>query len=196
MVTFVSAAYDKLRPFIFPFDAVLEEVPRESKILDAGSAYGSFSIKMAKRDPLSKVVGVEISPERVRSSRESAGSLGNVDFVACDFTEFKGGKFDAVTCLDVMHHVPKASHESFLRKAREVLNDGGVLILVEINRLPTLKYYWNYLHDLVVSRSTQLNYIRPHNMADMIRSSGFRIESVRKASKLMYSRYMIIARAE
>jgi 2-polyprenyl-3-methyl-5-hydroxy-6-metoxy-1,4-benzoquinol methylase len=195
MATFISAAYDRLRSFIFPFDALLEEVPRRSRILDVGSAYGSFAIRMAKRDPHSTVLGVEISQERVVSSRESAGNLDNVGFLACDFAKYRGNGFDVVTCLDVMHHVPKKSQPEVVRKVRTVLNSGGILILVEVNRLPTLKYYWSCLHDIIFSR-TKLNYTSPQSMAETLKSSGFRIESIKKASKFMYSRYMIIAKVE
>jgi 2-polyprenyl-3-methyl-5-hydroxy-6-metoxy-1,4-benzoquinol methylase len=190
-----SKAYDKLRSLIIPFDKILEEIPNEGKVLDIGSSHGTFTIYAAKTKRNISITGVEIDKKRAQSSGEKASGLGNIDFVASDFIEFQTNeKFDAITCLDVMHHMPRSLHAKVVEKSYMFLKPNGIFVLVEMNKKPLVKYLWNYAHDMVFSRTTKLNYIAREDAINMIKARGFSISAVKNASAFMYERYMIIAK--
>jgi 2-polyprenyl-3-methyl-5-hydroxy-6-metoxy-1,4-benzoquinol methylase len=195
MCSFSCGVHERLRRLIFPFGMILEEIPEKSRVLDIGSGYGAFPIMVARERIPERVLGVEIDRERVKAARRSSAGLGNVGFVVGDFSGFRTEeRFDVITCLDVLHHVPKNLQRGVVEKAGNLLREGGSLILVEIGSRPLLKYAWNYVHDIVMTRSLGMSYIPRERCLEMVKSGGLRVASVRDASRFMYSRYMITAR--
>ena len=195
MGSFSYGVYDRLRHLIFPFGMVLQEVPEKSSVLDIGCGYGTFPIMVARERNPSRVLGVEIDRERVTAARKNSEGLGNVSFVAQDISRFESEeRFDVITCLDVLHHVPGRLQKGVIERAGNLLKPGGALVLVEIDTRPFLKYVWNYMHDVVMTRSSGMRYVSRERCLEMVRSGGLRVASVRDASRFMYSRYMITAR--
>ena len=191
----ISKIYDKLRSMIIPFERVLDEIPDKGSVLDIGSSHGTFTIYAARTKRRIRITGVEINGKRVKSARQKARGLKNIEFIDCDFTKFKSGKkFDTVTCLDVLHHTPRILHEKFIEKSHKLLKPEGIFILVEISKKPTPKYLWNYMHDVLFSRTTKLNYVSKEMAVGMVKAHGFSIKSIKTASSFMYVRYMIIAK--
>jgi 2-polyprenyl-3-methyl-5-hydroxy-6-metoxy-1,4-benzoquinol methylase len=189
--------YDRLRSLIFPFDAVLREVPDSCTLLDVGSGHGTFAIMAAGKSRNVEVTGVELSRPRIEKAKAKAAGMKNLNFVHCDFSKFSAGnKFDVVTCLDVMHHIPRELHSSVIERARELIRPGGTFILVEIEKNNGPRCFWSYMHDLVMARTTNINFIRRNEAIRMMKSGKFSVISVRDASAFMYQRYMIIAKAE
>lgn len=189
--------YDRLRSLIFPFDTVLQEVPDAGLLLDVGSGHGTFAMIAAQARKNMHVTGVEISGGRVEKARLKANEIKNVEFVKADFGEFKTDrKFDVVTCLDVMHHIPRELHSSVIERARELIRPGGTFILVEIEKNNGPRCFWSYMHDLLMARTTKINFMKRNDAIRMMKSGKFSVVSVKDASAFMYERYMIIAKAE
>lgn len=195
MSVFISKAYDKLRSFIFPFDRIIREIPDRGRILDIGCGHGTLPLKIAKKKRGVRVLGVELSSKRVLTAREKSRCFRNVEFVDCDFSKFReSGKFDTITCIDVLHHMPRSMHTGVLRKVCRMLNPDGLFILVEIDRHPFPKYLWNYMHDMATTRSRDLNYIPKRDAIEMVESAGLSVKSIKDASSMLYGRYMILAK--
>jgi SAM-dependent methyltransferase len=104
------------------------------RYLDVGCAYGGFLIAFAEQG--FDVLGIEIEPnfanygiinckEYKLNDKVIIGDFLNVD-------EVKLGKFDLITCNDVIEHVKNP--ETTLRKLANLLNPGGVLFLEIPNR--------------------------------------------------------------
>lgn len=118
---------------------------RRRRCLDVGCGYGVLvpHLLEAGVGP-QQIVGVDLSPQMIRNAREqhgggvgrssSSGGAPQPQFVACDFVEeFQedpdgGPGFDAIMFCSSLHDMPDPIRA--LQKAGELLNRGGVLVIV------------------------------------------------------------------
>ncbi|MFO0952663.1 MAG: methyltransferase domain-containing protein [Isosphaeraceae bacterium] len=115
-------------------DFLLSQLPpRVGEALEVGSGKGEFSLRLAGRS--GRVLGLDLSPEMVRTASERAASAGcgHVSFEAGDFleAEFEPGRFDAVVSIATLHHVPLAPA---LQRLAGWLRPGGVLAVLDLYR--------------------------------------------------------------
>ncbi len=95
--------------------------------LDFGCGSGRVAIALAKAFPGARIAGVDVDPGSIARASEAAGREGvKVDFRVA---EAPAGPYDVVTLCDCLHDL--ASPGPTLRKIRSLLNDDGVLFIVE-----------------------------------------------------------------
>lgn len=102
-----------------------KRIPNGCSVLDAGSGagYGSRLLATGAR----AVTGVDLSPETVEAARATHDDL--VTFATADVLHlpFADGSFDAVTCFEVIEHVPEPAE--LVRELARVLRPGGLLFV-------------------------------------------------------------------
>ena len=133
----VRAGYDTLGPRFGewgkgvvgdPWERFLDEVadrlPDGARLLDLGCGNGA---KLARIDEHLEVVGVDLSEEQLRLARVA---VPGATLVCADFEELDFGpdRFDAVTALYSIVHVPKARHPELFRRIRSWLRPGGLFL--------------------------------------------------------------------
>lgn len=96
-------------------------------VLDVGAGDGSFLRQLAQKG--ATATGVEISEERVIKAAKQSGC--DVHLAGAQDLPFKDARFELVTFMFSLHHVPEALHEAALREAARVLRPGGDLIVAE-----------------------------------------------------------------
>jgi len=106
---------------------MISHVPDGAReLLDIGCGTGFFLAELEQRHPGS--VGLDISYEMLEvSERYVPGAK-----LVCGDAEklpFQAGRFDAVFCKGSLHHT--RDHQGFLGNCRQVLREGGVLIMSE-----------------------------------------------------------------
>jgi 2-polyprenyl-6-hydroxyphenyl methylase / 3-demethylubiquinone-9 3-methyltransferase len=88
-----------------------------------------------------RVTGLDPAPETIEAARRHAAGQGlDIDYRAGRVEELIAAKakaFDAVTCLEVVEHVPDPAQ--FLETCAELLRPGGLMLLSTLNR--TIKAY-------------------------------------------------------
>ncbi len=93
--------------------------------LDVGCGAGLLTEPLARLG--ARVSGIDASPELIAVAREHAAAMGlEVDYHAGDVQELDG-RFDLVTCLEVIEHV--ADPAAFVQALAGRLAPGGLLIL-------------------------------------------------------------------
>jgi 2-polyprenyl-3-methyl-5-hydroxy-6-metoxy-1,4-benzoquinol methylase len=118
------------------YATVLQELrpyaTRGDKLLDVGCNDGVYAIPYSENG--GRAVGIDISPSLIRRASGKAAHLGlsNCRFVQADIESPKieqtiGENFDVVLCSEVLEHL--TSPDQALRKMRELLREGGSLIL-------------------------------------------------------------------
>lgn len=113
-------------------------------VLEIGSGCGAISRFLGENG--AEVVGIEGSPRRAAIAAQRCRDLPNVAIVNEVFDGFPlGVRFDAVTLIGVLEYAPIYGTQenptlAWLRKAHELLEEGGHLVVAIENQLG-LKYF-------------------------------------------------------
>jgi SAM-dependent methyltransferase len=171
-----GAAYDRRNPR-YKHRSYLREVrrvaPEGGSLLDVGCAYGRF-LREAAREY--SCAGCDVSQHAVEvASRRLPG----VPIFRCDVLGLPpAGRYDVVTCFDVLEHVPDLDRA--LAHLRRVLRPGGVLALA----VPVYDTPVGRLVTLLDRDPTHLHKLARRAWLERLRSAGF--EDVRWRGILRY----------
>jgi ubiquinone/menaquinone biosynthesis C-methylase UbiE len=105
------------------------------RVLDVGSGTGYFSRLLADAvGPSGSVVGIDAAPEMVAYATRQARSRPNCRFEvgSAESLPFADASFDVVVTSFVIHHLPQDMQLSAVREMRRVLQQGGRLLIAEV----------------------------------------------------------------
>ena len=105
------------------------------RLLDIGCGWGGFARYAAEQVGCS-VVGVTISPRQADDARRRCSDLP-VRVLCCDYRAAEvrsAGPFDAVVSIGMFEHVGRKNFKTFFDVCRDVLPDGGLLLLQTFGR--------------------------------------------------------------
>lgn len=187
--------YDKLRSVICPFDKIIKYIPTEGELLDTGSGYGTFCLILSKERPKLKITGIELDENRVDAANSRIADSSNLKFICSDITNFSINKrYDVITCLDLIHHIPTKDHLVVFKKIKELMKNNGLLIIKDMDDKPFYKYLWNYVHDCIMTRSTKMSYVPKKEMVKMLEKNGFVIEYADDIPNFLYAHYVVVCK--
>jgi len=96
------------------------------RALDVGCGTGLTAVRLSRRGDVGRVVGLDPSPEALKFARRHALPL--VRGSALDLP-FASGRFDVVTCFDVVQHLPPGAYPRAAEELCRVLAPGGVAVV-------------------------------------------------------------------
>lgn len=103
------------------------------KVLDIGSGWGGLGLDLARNFNVS-VVGLNLSDEQVRIARQRAAA----EALPCEFriADYRtiSEKFDRIVSVGMLEHVGRQHYQTFFDKCRELLTDGGIMLLHTVGR--------------------------------------------------------------
>jgi len=106
----------------------------DKQALDIGCGGGIISEGLAHRH--AKVTGIDMAPNAINIAKHHAEEHHlNIDYqviTAEEFAEDHLEKFDVITCLEMLEHVPTPS--SVIKAASDMLKPGGHIFFSTINR--------------------------------------------------------------
>ena len=115
---------------LFGLDA---PTPRTARVLELGCAAGGNLIPFAARHPLSRCLGVDLSPVQIGQGQHAIASagLGNIELRAMNLADVDTafGQFDYIICHGVYSWVPAQVQEAILRICADNLAPDGVAYL-------------------------------------------------------------------
>jgi len=107
--------------------------PPGSLVLECGCGTGAQTVILAGRNPETRIVSVDISPDSLAEARARVQAAGhrNVEFHTADLFHlpFPAGLFDHVFLCFVLEHVPQPA--SALAALKRVLHPGGTITVIE-----------------------------------------------------------------
>lgn len=107
-----------------------------ARVLDVGCGGGLLSESMARLG--AQVTAIDLAPELVKVARlHGLESSVQVDYRVQsveDLAAEQTGSFDAVTCMEMLEHVPDPT--AIIRACARLLKPGGKLFLSTLNRTP------------------------------------------------------------
>lgn len=164
-IRFITAPYDRLEPY----------VPASGLVIDLGCGYGTFSHLLALMAPGRRVLGLDL--DAVKIARAPRGG----DNVVNRLGDIRTEALEPAACIlmvHVLHHLDSfAAQERLLSSCREKLNDGGRLVICEVNSAPGWKYALGWLADRVLYPGDPIFYRFPSEMNDLLSRCGFRSET-------------------
>ena len=176
--------FNKIRFWDAPMVEIEKMVPRKGLIIDLGSGDGLLGNFLALSEPERNVVGVELNEMR---AKEADRGLKNVKFEKGDILKTNLTGADVILLVDVLHHLPsKEKQRVMIRKCRESLQSGDVLIVAEIIEKPFLKYCFTWFTDAVILPilfegkffSRDFYYRKDREWLTLLRAEGFRIKKI------------------
>ncbi len=152
-------------------------------VLDVGCGGGLLSEALAREG--AQVTAIDLAPELVKVARLHRLESGvQVDYQlrsAESLAEERPGGFDAVTCMEMLEHVPDPA--SIIRACHALLKPGGRLFLSTLNRTPAafaLAIVGAEYVARLLPRGTHRyqDFIRPSELAGWLREAGFQLQDV------------------
>jgi 2-polyprenyl-3-methyl-5-hydroxy-6-metoxy-1,4-benzoquinol methylase len=150
----------RLRPYICPFAPILELVPQGSSVFDIGCGGGLWLMTLAESGRIARGLGCDISTQSMKKAIDAAahyrqeGGTAELSFLHTRTSDEWPTleKFDVVSLIDVLHHIPPGMQSNFLRAAIDRLKPGGRLIYKDMARSPSWAAAGNRVHDLIMAR--------------------------------------------
>ena len=174
------------RPYICPFEVLLDHIPAGARLLDVGCGGGLFSGLAAETGQLAAAIGFDSNPSTIALAKRLRVSSGNLEFLHLDVeAPWPEGPFDVVSMIDVMHHIPPAAQPGIFDLVVARLKPGGVFLYKDINAQDRLRAAANRLHDLVLAQDW-VQYLPTARTRELAAKAGLVEELYRKIDRLWY----------
>ncbi len=106
------------------------------RVLEIGSGWGGMAMYLAESSGVD-VTGITLSTEQLRVSRDRAEKRGlssRVRFELQDYRTMKAKPFDRIVSVGMFEHVGPSNYLRYFRKAGELLDKDGVMLLHSIGQ--------------------------------------------------------------
>jgi 2-polyprenyl-6-hydroxyphenyl methylase/3-demethylubiquinone-9 3-methyltransferase len=168
-------------------------------VVDIGCGGGILAEALAQKG--ARVTGIDMAELSLQVAKLHLHESGlEVDYqltTAEAFAEANPGRFDIVTCLEMLEHVPDPA--AVIDAAVRLLKPGGLLFLSTINRNPKSFALGiigaEYLLGLLARGTHQYRrFIKPSEMAARLRANGMRVRDITGMTYNPLTRHYALAR--
>ena len=152
-------------------------------VLDVGCGGGILAESMARRG--ARVTGIDLSDKALRVAElhlhESQLAVRYEKASAEDYAARHAGKFDLVTCMELLEHVPEPA--SMVAACARLVRPGGNVFFSTINRNPKAYLFAVIGAEYVLGllpRGTHdyMRFIKPSELSHWTRDAGLRTEEL------------------
>lgn len=192
-----------------PFAPIADALVGSSHVLEIGCGHGLFSLYLASRDPVPRVVGVDIDGDKLvvaRAAAVEAGLDARVGFgdVAPDWSPAveppvrPPAGWEGIAIVDVLYLLGHERAVTLLGEAAAVLAPGGRLAVKELDTTPAWKHRLSELQELVATRVVRITkgdhveQIDRHTVADTLASAGLEVTTVRLDRGRVHPDYLVV----
>lgn len=157
-------------------DEIEQYLPDCGTVLDLGCGIGLFSLYMALCRPGARVIGLDISDQRIGIARRSAEKLGlsNISFHVQDLRGWRPDEpVAAAYALDIFHHVDANTGNQLLETVYRIIEPGGRFVLKDVDTRPLLMLLCCHITDLVMAPRSRVYYRSADTWKKQLSAAGF-----------------------
>lgn len=193
----LARTLQRYRPYICPFEELVDRVPVGSRVFDIGCGAGLFLTLLASRGRIIEGLGVDVSEPAISLADRARYQLPHPDRLK--FVVDRGdmawphAEFDVVSMIDVLHHVLPMNQPEVLRKAASVVRPGGLLLFKDIGNKPHWRATANRLHDLVLARQW-IHYLSLACVVAEVERVGLKLVEAARFDRLWYGHELALFR--
>jgi 2-polyprenyl-3-methyl-5-hydroxy-6-metoxy-1,4-benzoquinol methylase len=159
------------RPFIdlASVARTLASISHPARVAEIGCGEGALATELNRVWPAAHIVGVDIVPQPGRLYR---GNPQAATFQSClveDLVATDHEGFDLVLFCDVLHHVPPATRADVVRSARQLVADGGLLVIKDWEQRRDLATAAAYASDRFIT-GDRVRYFARDELQGLVRS--------------------------
>jgi len=183
------------RPFVCPFDDLLEIIPENESVFDIGCGSGMFLSLVATYKNPKKIYGIEINDKLIENANKLFQNLKfSSEFKKYDEKNIPDEiqNFNYIFLIDVLHHIPTKHQIAFLKNVYEKMSVGSKLIIKDIDKRNPL-HYWNKIHDIIFSGEIG-NEPNSLQLQQELKAIGFEIITKSYRTMLLYPHFTLICK--
>ena len=169
--------YVRLRWLICPFEKIAQHVPLKGTIVDVGCGYGLLSNLLALTSPERDVIGIDLSPRRIRAAQGTVKDRRNIKFLLQDANSLKVENCDVFVMSDFLHHLPYRHQEELLAVCCQKLSKNGLLIMEEVDGKPYWKYQFNIIVDEFLNLGKRIYFRNSSEYVKLLSRIGFQVST-------------------
>lgn len=193
----------KGRTLLSNLEFVEQRVPKSGTIVDLGCGHGLFSNLMALSSPDRQVIGIDLSPEKIKWARSTVGSRNNIQFLCGDFLNMDLPPCDIITIVDVMYLLSADLQRNMLAFCRQNLKKEGLLVWKAQERRPRWKFAWTYFQELLgtaagmtIGKQGRMCFMSRGEALGSLRGVGFEAEVVEMQTRLPYTDILYVGKLQ
>lgn len=177
------------RPYICPFHTLVLNVPDQARVLDVGCGTGVFLNLLAASGRLKEGFGVDANGAAIGQAQRAAQSIDGQPTPTFEHRRVEDGlpegTYDAVTMIDVLHHVDPAFQRAAIEAAAGKVGPGGVFLYKDMRKDQPVRAAMNRLHDLVLAREW-IHYVAGNDVVAWMAQLGFEVQQSWREDMLWY----------
>ena len=177
--------YAFLRLKLAPIIRIEQYVPGSGIILDLGCGSGIFASILFLGSNHRAIKGVDVSARRIRTANLIASGNPNLEFAEGDVSSFPLERCDAVTIIDLLHHMEFSKQELLLQKIYDGVPEEALVLIKDLEKAPWWKYAFHYAQDSLSYRS-RLYFRSAAEMQSVLRRIGFDVETISLAAGYLH----------
>jgi 2-polyprenyl-3-methyl-5-hydroxy-6-metoxy-1,4-benzoquinol methylase len=176
-----------------PYSVMASRLPPQGKILDLGCGHGLFALAIAMNSPSRKVLGIDHDLCRVQLGSKATEDMANVRLEIGNMTQPPEDlqPYSGIAMIDVMHYFDPKTQETLLQRAFHLLDEGGTLLVREVDPEGGLASAWNRLYEKLATgigftqaEKKDLHFRSRQEWEDIMGKNGFKVTSERCSSLL------------
>jgi len=169
--------YVRLRWRVCPFEKIAQHVPLKGTIVDVGCGYGLLSNLLALASEEREVIGIDLSPKRIRVAQRTVKNRRNIKFLLQDANSLKVEKCNVFLMSDFLHHLPYQHQDELLALCYQKLSKNGLLIIEEVDDKPFWKYRFNIIADGLLNLGQRIYFRNSSEYLRLLSSIGFGVKT-------------------
>ena len=176
-----------------PYARMASRLPPQGPILDLGCGHGLLALTAALDSPARTVLGIDHDQERIGLAQIAARNLPNLEVKKGNLMDPPSSTppYSGITMIDIMHYFEPRLQENLLRRAHQLLGNGGTLLVREVDPEGGWVSKWNRTYEKIATRigftqaeAAGLHFRTKKDWISLLESVGFEVKSERCSSFL------------